>query len=49
VPGGRLQWTHENGATMVGRFVELDPPHHEPGPGSGPGSSPPAAFARRGR
>lgn len=25
-PGGRLQWTHENGATMVGRFVELDPP-----------------------
>ncbi len=27
VPGGRLQWTHENGATMVGRFVELDPPH----------------------
>ena len=27
VPGGRLQWTHENGATMVGRFLELDPPH----------------------
>jgi uncharacterized protein YndB with AHSA1/START domain len=27
VPGGRLQWTHENGAIMVGRFVELDPPH----------------------
>jgi uncharacterized protein YndB with AHSA1/START domain len=26
VPGGRLQWTHENGATMVGRFIELDPP-----------------------
>jgi uncharacterized protein YndB with AHSA1/START domain len=25
-PGGRLQWTHENGATMVGRFVQLDPP-----------------------
>jgi uncharacterized protein YndB with AHSA1/START domain len=24
--GGRLQWTHENGDTMVGRFVELDPP-----------------------
>jgi uncharacterized protein YndB with AHSA1/START domain len=24
--GGRLQWTHENGATMIGRFVELDPP-----------------------
>lgn len=27
VPGGRLQWTHENGATMLGRFLELDPPH----------------------
>lgn len=27
VPGGKLQWTHENGATMVGRFLELDPPH----------------------
>jgi uncharacterized protein YndB with AHSA1/START domain len=26
VRGGRLQWTHENGATMVGRFIELDPP-----------------------
>jgi uncharacterized protein YndB with AHSA1/START domain len=26
-PGGRLQWTHENGATMVGRFIEIDPPH----------------------
>lgn len=26
VPGGRLQWTHENGATMVGRFLEADPP-----------------------
>lgn len=26
VPGGRLQWTHENGDTMVGRFIELDPP-----------------------
>ena len=26
VPGGRLQWTHENGATMIGRFIELDPP-----------------------
>jgi uncharacterized protein YndB with AHSA1/START domain len=25
-PGGRLQWTHENGATMVGRFLEVDPP-----------------------
>jgi uncharacterized protein YndB with AHSA1/START domain len=26
VPGGRLQWTHQNGATMVGRFLEVDPP-----------------------
>jgi uncharacterized protein YndB with AHSA1/START domain len=26
VPGGRLQWTHEDGSTMVGRFIELDPP-----------------------
>jgi uncharacterized protein YndB with AHSA1/START domain len=26
VPGGRLQWTHENGATMIGRFLEVDPP-----------------------
>jgi uncharacterized protein YndB with AHSA1/START domain len=25
-PGGVLRWTHENGATMIGRFVELDPP-----------------------
>src|SRR5438105_1025230 len=25
-PGGRLQWTHENGATMIGRMLELDPP-----------------------
>lgn len=25
-PGGRLEWTHENGATMIGRFVELEPP-----------------------
>jgi uncharacterized protein YndB with AHSA1/START domain len=25
-PGGRIQWTHDNGATMVGRFVERDPP-----------------------
>jgi uncharacterized protein YndB with AHSA1/START domain len=24
--GGELRWTHENGATMIGRFVELDPP-----------------------
>ncbi len=23
VAGGELTWTHENGATMVGRFVEL--------------------------
>ncbi len=26
VPGGELTWTHENGATMVGRFVELERP-----------------------
>ena len=26
VVGGQLQWTHENGATMMGRFLELDPP-----------------------
>jgi uncharacterized protein YndB with AHSA1/START domain len=26
VPGGELRWTHENGATMMGRFVELTPP-----------------------
>lgn len=26
-PGGILTWTHENGATMVGRFVELEPTH----------------------
>ena len=26
-PGGVLQWTHENGATMVGRFIEIEPPH----------------------
>lgn len=26
VPGGELSWTHENGATMQGSFVELDPP-----------------------
>jgi uncharacterized protein YndB with AHSA1/START domain len=25
-PGGTLRWTHENGATMIGRFVELEPP-----------------------
>ncbi len=28
VPGGELTWTHENGATMMGRFVELHPPTH---------------------
>ena len=27
VPGGRLSWTHENGAVMIGRFVDLDPPN----------------------
>lgn len=26
VPGGVLRWTHPNGATVVGRFVELVPP-----------------------
>ena len=26
VPGEQLQWTHENGATMEGRFLGLDPP-----------------------
>ena len=26
VPGGDLTWTHENGATMIGRFIELEPP-----------------------
>ena len=26
VPGGTLRWTHENGATMSGHFVELVPP-----------------------
>ncbi|WP_020388364.1 SRPBCC family protein [Kribbella catacumbae] len=25
-PGGGLSWTHPNGATVVGRFVELVPP-----------------------
>jgi uncharacterized protein YndB with AHSA1/START domain len=25
VPGGVLRWTHPNGATVVGRFVELIP------------------------
>jgi uncharacterized protein YndB with AHSA1/START domain len=24
-PGGALRWMHPNGATVVGRFVELDP------------------------
>jgi uncharacterized protein YndB with AHSA1/START domain len=24
-PGGELRWTHDNGATMVGRFIELVP------------------------
>ncbi len=26
VPGGDLTWTHENGATMIGRFIDLEPP-----------------------
>jgi uncharacterized protein YndB with AHSA1/START domain len=25
VPGGALRWTHANGATVIGRFVELVP------------------------
>jgi uncharacterized protein YndB with AHSA1/START domain len=25
VPGGALRWTHPNGATVVGRFLELVP------------------------
>jgi len=25
VPGGELRWTHPNGATVVGRFLELVP------------------------
>ena len=25
VPDGDLTWTHDNGATMIGRFIELDP------------------------
>jgi uncharacterized protein YndB with AHSA1/START domain len=25
VPGGALPWTHQNGASVVGRFVELVP------------------------
>jgi len=27
VPGGALRWTHPDGSTVVGRFVELNPPH----------------------
>lgn len=26
-PGGTVRWTHDNGATMIGRFVVLVPPH----------------------
>jgi uncharacterized protein YndB with AHSA1/START domain len=26
VPGGVLRWSHPNGATVVGRFLELVPP-----------------------
>jgi uncharacterized protein YndB with AHSA1/START domain len=26
VAGGVVRWSHPNGATVVGRFVELDPP-----------------------
>jgi uncharacterized protein YndB with AHSA1/START domain len=26
VPGGELRWTHPDGSTVVGRFLELDPP-----------------------
>jgi uncharacterized protein YndB with AHSA1/START domain len=25
VPGGRVEWTHEDGSTMLGRFVDLVP------------------------
>ncbi|HET9558218.1 MAG TPA: SRPBCC domain-containing protein, partial [Actinomycetota bacterium] len=25
-PGGALHWTHPDGSTVVGRFVEVDPP-----------------------
>ena len=25
IPGGRLRWVHPNGATVVGRFLELVP------------------------
>lgn len=27
VAGGALRWRHENGDTMIGRFVELTPPN----------------------
>ena len=27
VPGGRIQWTHDNGDTMVGRILEVERPH----------------------
>jgi uncharacterized protein YndB with AHSA1/START domain len=27
IPGGGLRWTLANGATMRGRYVELQPPH----------------------
>src|SRR5687768_13360921 len=26
VPGGKVRWRHENGATMCGHFVEVIPP-----------------------
>ena len=26
-PQGRITWTHDNGDTMVGRILELQPPH----------------------
>jgi uncharacterized protein YndB with AHSA1/START domain len=26
-PGGLVRWTHANGDTVSGRFVEVDPPH----------------------
>lgn len=25
IPGGRLEWTHEDGSTMLGRFIDLVP------------------------
>lgn len=27
VPGGVVRWTHPNGDTVAGRYVEVDPPH----------------------